>query len=222
MRPSGLEDSPRGVGFKSMPLSALDKPATDPTPIFEAFRGSYGTELLTAAVAHFDLFGRLARQPLSTGELAAELHLAERPASVLATALRAMGLLNLADGRLHLSAVAREHLLPAAPFDVGDYIGLAAQSPGVLAMVERLRKSPGGRGRVGHRVHLSGRRRVGDGAGRVGPPLHVGTGGPSQERRSASRGARAADGRSAARQRRRRHRHLQHRAVAAQSGPARW
>ncbi len=123
-----------------MPLSALDKPATDPTPIFEAFRGSYGTELLTAAVAHFDLFGRLARQPLSTGELAAELHLAERPASVLATALRAMGLLNLADGRLHLSAVAREHLLPAAPFDVGDYIGLAAQSPGVLAMVERLRR----------------------------------------------------------------------------------
>ncbi len=123
-----------------MPHTALDRPTTDPTPIFEAFRGSYATELLTAAVAHFDVFGRLAHQPLALADLAAALGLADRPANVLVTALRAMGLL-ATDGecRLHLTPQAREHLLPGAPFDVGDYIGLAAQSPGVLAMVERLR-----------------------------------------------------------------------------------
>lgn len=123
-----------------MPHNALDRPTTDPTPIFEAFRGSYATELLTAAVAHFDLFGRLADRPMVLAELAAELSLADRPANVLVTALRAMGLLATDEQRrLHLTPLAREHLLPGAPFDVGDYVGLAAQSPGVLAMLERLR-----------------------------------------------------------------------------------
>jgi len=54
--------------------------------------------------------------------------------------LRAFGLLACdSANRLCLTEMAREHLLPGARFDVGDYIGLAAQSPGVLEMVERLR-----------------------------------------------------------------------------------
>lgn len=117
-------------------MPPLTPPATDPTPIFEIYRGSYATELLTAAVAHFNVFGRLAQQPLTP----AELGLAERPTAVLTTALRAFGLLHCdQDGRLHLTDLAREHLVPGGPFDIGDYIGLAAGSPGVLAMVERLR-----------------------------------------------------------------------------------
>ncbi len=123
-----------------MPLSALALPEADPTPIFELARGSYATELLAAAVAHFNLFGRLAQQPLTRSELASALGLADRPAAVLTTALRAMQLLRAdSQGRLQLTNLAREHLLPGAPFDVGDYVGLAANSPGVLAMVERLR-----------------------------------------------------------------------------------
>src|SRR6188768_272476 len=35
--------------------------------------------------------------------------------------------------------MAREHLLPGGRFDVGDYVGLAANAPGVLEMVERLK-----------------------------------------------------------------------------------
>lgn len=116
------------------------KPITDPTPIFELFRGSYATELLTAAVAHFNLFGRLATQPLSPGEIGSALGLAERAVVVLLTALRAFGLLETdAQGRLRPTPLANEHLLPGATFDVGDYVGLAANSPGVLEMVERLR-----------------------------------------------------------------------------------
>lgn len=118
----------------------LKPPVTDPTPIFEAFRGSYGTELLTAAVAHFKLFGKLAERPLRADDLAKELGLSPRPAVVLLTALKAMGLLVAGpDGRLELTALAREHLVPGDEFDIGAYIGLAAESPGVLAMVERLR-----------------------------------------------------------------------------------
>lgn len=122
--------------------ASLLAPALDPTPIFEAFRGSYATELLTAAVAHFHLFERLARRPRSLDELRRELGLAERPAVVLLTALRALKLV-IADeaGRLDLSEQARQHLVPGSPFDVSGYIGLEADSPGVLKMVERLRSN---------------------------------------------------------------------------------
>ena len=123
-----------------MNLSALTAPQLDPTALFEIYRGNYGTELLTAAVAHFQVFGHLAHGPLSFDELRGRLGLAERPAVVLLTALRAFGLL-ITDGpgRLALSELAREHLLPDTPFDVSDYVGLSADSPGVLALVERLR-----------------------------------------------------------------------------------
>ena len=67
-------------------------------------------------------------------------HLARRAAIVLTTALRAMQLLDADDqGRLGLSELARRHLLAGSPFFVGDYIGLAAESPGVLEMVQRLK-----------------------------------------------------------------------------------
>ena len=122
-----------------MPRSALSLPATDPTPIFELFRGSYGTELLTAAVAHFDLFAKLG-DGRSLDDLRAALGLERRPARVLTTALRAMGLLQVDPfGRISRTPMAVEHLSPGGEFDVSGYLGLAAQSPGVVEMVERLR-----------------------------------------------------------------------------------
>src|SRR5439155_17990139 len=98
--------------------SALTAPCFDPTPLFELYRGSYATELLTAAVAHFHLFGHFLEGPLSPDELRQRLGLAERPAAVLVTALRAFGLLvEDGPGKLDLSELAREHLLPGSPFD---------------------------------------------------------------------------------------------------------
>ncbi|MEE3220624.1 MAG: hypothetical protein VX257_10190 [Planctomycetota bacterium] len=76
-----------------MPSSALQPPADNPTQIFEIFRGSYGSELLTAATAHFNVFGMLAREPLTLAQLCERLKLAARPAIVLTTALAAMNLI---------------------------------------------------------------------------------------------------------------------------------
>jgi hypothetical protein len=117
-------------------------PWLDPTPIFEVFRGSYGTELLTAAVAHFRVFDLVKDEGRSPADLARALGLADRPATVLLTALRAMGLLSAdARGRVVPTDLAREHLTTGAHFDVGGYIGLAANAPGVLGMVESLRSN---------------------------------------------------------------------------------
>ncbi|RLT06140.1 MAG: methyltransferase, partial [Planctomycetota bacterium] len=110
----------------------LIPPTTDPTSIFEFFRGSYGTELLTAAVVEFDLFRRLVEQPKSFEELRAEIGLQRRPAVVLFTALRAMGLLTAdSQERLSLTPLSREHLVSGTEFDVSGYIALAGGSPGV-------------------------------------------------------------------------------------------
>ena len=130
-----------------MPRSTLQAPATDPTSIFEAFRGNQATELLTAAVAHLGVFETLADGPLASNVLRERLKLADRPFVVLTTALRALGLLTVDEARISLSEQAREHLVPGSAFDVGGYLGLAADSPGVLDLVERLRTNrPAGSG----------------------------------------------------------------------------
>src|ERR1700745_2795436 len=103
----------------------LVPPASEPTPLFALCRGSYATELLTAAVAHFNVFGRMATGPQSFVGLRQALGLAERPASVLVTALRAMGLIEADErGVLALTTMARAHLTPGSPHDISGYIAL--------------------------------------------------------------------------------------------------
>jgi hypothetical protein len=127
----------------------LHPPRLDPSPIFEVFRGNYGTELLTAAIADFKVFGKLAAGPLAGDALRRELGLAERPAVVLLTALRAFGLLTVdTQGRFDLTDLAREHLVPGGMFDVSSYVGLTADHPGVRETVERLRTNQPASGKV--------------------------------------------------------------------------
>jgi predicted O-methyltransferase YrrM len=122
-----------------MPLDALTPPQTDPTPIFEVFRNGYATELLTVAVADFDLFTRLQRTPLTFEEICHQLQLAPRAAHVLLTALRSMGLVLLQQGRYVPSAAAAEHLVSGEYFEVGGYVGLVADAPQVRAMARCLK-----------------------------------------------------------------------------------
>ena len=123
-------------------MIGLLPPSNDPTSIFEHFRGSYGSELLTAAVGHFQVFERLSTQSMSFEKLRQELALQRRPAIVLLTALRAMTLLDVDEsGCVRLTDQAKEHLVQGGEYFIGDYIGLAAESPGVVEMVARLRSN---------------------------------------------------------------------------------
>ncbi len=120
--------------------TALKSPQIDPTPIFEHFRGSYATELLTAAVAHLGVFEILTNGGRPATELREAIGLAERPFVVLTTALRAMGLIACdANGLMCATPMASEHLRVGGEFDISEYIRLAAESPGVATMVKCLK-----------------------------------------------------------------------------------
>jgi len=119
----------------------LHPPSSDPAPIFELFRGNHAMELLTAAVAHFGVFGKLAAGPQTPAEMRAALGLGERQFCVLLTGLRAMQLVEERGGKLQPTPLGREHLTPGLPLYVGDYIRLGAEQPGVLTLVEHMRKN---------------------------------------------------------------------------------
>jgi ubiquinone/menaquinone biosynthesis C-methylase UbiE len=97
--------------------------------------------LLTAAVAHFGIFNALARGPVAASDLRAQAQLGERQFSVLLTGLKALQLITEQNGRVQMTPIAREHLSPSQPLDVSDYIRLGAESPGVLSLVEHMRKN---------------------------------------------------------------------------------
>ena len=126
-------------------MSALPSPKTNPTPIFEIFRGSYATELLTVAVMQFKLFEMLRKGPLSFATIRQNCGLSERAMRVLQTAIQSMGLIRCHKFTGHdsdqyeLTDLAREHILAGEEFDVSAYVGLAADAPGVAAMASRLR-----------------------------------------------------------------------------------
>lgn len=68
-------------------------PNIDPAPIFELFRGNYATELLTAAVVHFNLFEEISTDQIGSETLRTKLGFEKRAWNVLITGLKASGLL---------------------------------------------------------------------------------------------------------------------------------
>jgi hypothetical protein len=117
-------------------------PLTDPAPIFEIYRGMFGTALLSAAISDFKVFNRLANGPVSELDLLSQLQLTPRAGNVLLVGLKAMGLLKSnGPGKIALTDLAREHLVDGGEFAVADYVSRAAETEGARDMVERLRTS---------------------------------------------------------------------------------
>lgn len=122
--------------------SSTTFPTTDPTPIFEYFRGNHATEILVASVCHLQLFDVLQGRPLDWDGLKEETQLEDRPLNVVVTALRAMGLLQKDyEGVYSPTALAAEHLGDFLDYGINGYIGLGADSPGVLSFLDQLRSN---------------------------------------------------------------------------------
>jgi 3-hydroxy-5-methyl-1-naphthoate 3-O-methyltransferase len=115
----------------------------DPTALYRIRDGVYAADLLTAAVAEFDLFSWLARHgPLRATEFRDGLGLAERPADVLLTYCAALGLIDrdvAHDDLVAVTDLARHHLVGGSPLDLGPYYASLAERPGVRELVQVLR-----------------------------------------------------------------------------------
>ena len=130
-----------GIRRSRAMLIAQEQPEHDPTFIFEHFRGTYGTQLLTAAVIHFRIFEHFRGQSCSRTQLQTALELADRPYCVLLTALKAMDLLIEKEDVLSVTPAAQEHFLHGKEGSIADYVGLAGDAHEVLGMVERLKSN---------------------------------------------------------------------------------
>lgn len=112
----------------------------DLAPITRHLRSMYSSRLLVAAVCHLKVFDELAAAPLAAAELQRRLGLADRPAMVLFPALCAMGMLSRSpEGTLSLTPLSRA-LLPREPWNLVGYVALEGDDPGVLDLVDRLRR----------------------------------------------------------------------------------
>ena len=115
-------------------------PRHDTTAFLDEFRTAQLSHLLAAAVVQFDVGGALSAGPLSYDSLCKRLRLAGRPAIVLLTAIRSIGLIDVdTQGRIGLTDYGREKLDPDSPFHLRGYIGLGASSPDVQNMIDCLK-----------------------------------------------------------------------------------
>jgi hypothetical protein len=110
-------------------MNFLAPPDTDPTSIYRQRDGLYAVDMLTAALCHLDLFGRLAEQPADLPALCRALEVRERPADVMLTLLTAMGLLQNNGRVFSLTTMAREYLIPSSPWFIGPYFASVKERP---------------------------------------------------------------------------------------------
>ena len=107
----------------------------DPTVLYRLRDGIYAGDLLITAVADLDLFTWLtAHGPVRAVDVVDGLGLAERPTDVLLTYCAALGLVerDVNDGdRVHITELARAHLVAESPFDLRPYYGSLAERPTV-------------------------------------------------------------------------------------------
>lgn len=119
-------------------MRPFSTPDLDPTPLFDMVRGNYMTELLACAL-ELGLFDALADGPVPEEALRAKLGLASRPWAVLATAIRALRLMEGLPGQTQSVTPMGRFLLPGGEHEIRGYVGLTSGLPGVRAMMDLLR-----------------------------------------------------------------------------------
>ncbi len=101
--------------------------------------GIYADDLVLAAVGWLDVFGWLVQHRVDLDGLCRGLGLAPRPADVMCTLFRAMGLLEAGEEQLRPTALARDHLVAGSQSDLTPYYGSLRERPGCRELVEVLR-----------------------------------------------------------------------------------
>jgi len=101
--------------------------------------GIYADDLVLAAVAWLDVFGWLVQHPVDLEGLCLGLGLAPRPADVMCTLFRAMGLLEPGEDQLRPTGIARHQLVAGGRSDLRPYYASLRDRPGCRELLEVLR-----------------------------------------------------------------------------------
>ena len=104
-------------------------PSTDPTPLYRARDEVYALDMLIAALAGLDLFTWIDAGPRTLDDIARHFSVHHRPADVMTTLFVAQGLLVRDGAALHLTEMAREHLVATSPWFLGPYFPKLADRP---------------------------------------------------------------------------------------------
>src|SRR5439155_2034058 len=115
------------------------QPTTDPTSIYRDRDGLYAVDLLTAAIAEFDLFTWLRSNPSDLRAICAHFKIVERPTDVMLTLFTAMNLLRREGEVFHLTELAREHLVSSSSWFLGPYYAGLKDRPVCQDMIKVLR-----------------------------------------------------------------------------------
>jgi 3-hydroxy-5-methyl-1-naphthoate 3-O-methyltransferase len=116
----------------------MDVDLTDMTRLLRIRDGIYADDLVLAAVVRLDLLTVLSEDPGTLEDLCARHGIAYRPADVLCTLLRAMGLVE-SGAVLRPTSLARACLIRGAPYDLRPYLASGASRSTCLEQVELLR-----------------------------------------------------------------------------------
>jgi len=104
-------------------------PLTDPVEIYRLRDGFYATDLVAAALVHFDFFTWLSEHPAAKLTICRELQITERPTDVMLTLFAALGFIESAEGVFRVTDLAREHLVKSSPWFMGPYYAALKDRP---------------------------------------------------------------------------------------------
>jgi len=114
-------------------------PATDPTPIYRSRDELFADDMFIAALKGFDFFSWLDTTPSSVEGIASHFGFHARPVDVMTTLFVARGLLERRGDVLHLTALAREHLVSWSPWFLGPYFPKVTDRQIAIDLLEILR-----------------------------------------------------------------------------------
>jgi len=116
-----------------------DIPSTDPSNLLRLRDSVYSADLFIAAVAHLDLFSWLDKNPADLQEVCSSLQIKKRPADVMLTLFKSLGLIEENEGRYHLTELSKDHLIEPSPWFLGPYIASLKERPTCEAMLKVLK-----------------------------------------------------------------------------------
>jgi acetylserotonin N-methyltransferase len=114
-------------------------PATDPSPIYRSRDELFADDMFIAALKGFDFFSWLETTPSTVDGIASHFGFHARPVDVMTTLFVAKGLLERRGDVLHLSAMAREHLVSWSPWFLGPYFPKVSDRQFAMDLLEILR-----------------------------------------------------------------------------------